>query len=231
MTVAEALRGALVSTGPMGARRAQVLCRARRAVVTALAAIGVMAVMTTCTPLANFFAASLLMVYPAPVKADVAIVLAGGRYRDGSLNGASIERTMTGVRLYYEGIATHLLFSGGPCCGRSAGALMAGLARGLGVPRDAILLEEHSTRTYENAVYSVALVRRGGFRSAILVTSPLHLTRARLAFAAAGLPVQPVRSSDTDLWRVSNSYERIALLEDALHEYVGLAFYRVRGWI
>ena len=65
--------------------------------------------------------------------------------------------------------------------------------------REAVLLEETFTRTHENALYTVALLRRDGLRSAILVTMPLHLARARLAFAAAGLTVYPVRSSETDL--------------------------------
>ncbi|OLD64303.1 MAG: hypothetical protein AUI47_06735 [Acidobacteria bacterium 13_1_40CM_2_68_5] len=209
----------------------RVVGRARRAAVALLALIGALSLTVGSTPLANLLAAPLLTVRSAPAKADVAIILAGGRYLDGSLNEASIERTVAGVRLYYQGFVPRLLFTGGPCCGGSASALMAKLAMELGVPREAILLEEQSTRTHDSAVYSVALLRRRGLRSAILVTSPLHLLRARLAFAAAGLTVHPVRSSETDLALVSSLSERIILFEDAIHEYLGLAFYRLGRWI
>jgi uncharacterized SAM-binding protein YcdF (DUF218 family) len=204
---------------------------ARRVVVPLLAVVGALFVTIAATPLANVLAGPLLRVPSAPVKADVAIVLSGGRYTDGSLTDSAVDRTVAAVRLYHQGFVPRLLFTGGPCCGESASALMATLAEELGVPRGAILLEEESTRTYDSAVYSAALLRRRGLRSAILVTSPLHLLRARLSFAAAGMTVHPLRSSERDLTRVSSSLERIALLQDAVHEYCGLAFYRWRGWI
>ena len=183
------------------------------------------------TPLVNLLASPLLTVHSVPAKADVAIILAGGRYTDGSLNEPAIERTIAGVRLYHQGIVSRLLFTGGPCCGQSASAIMAELAMDLGVPRRVILLEEQSTRTHESAVYTIALLRARGLRSAVLVTSPVHLARAQRVFTAAGLTVHSVRSSEKDLSRVSSSHERIALLEAAVHEYLGLAFYRLRGWI
>jgi len=184
------------------------------------------------TPLANFLAMPLWRPTPAShAKADVAVVLSGGRYYDGSLNQSALERTIAAVRLYHQGQVPRLLFTGGPCCGWSVSALMAMLAMDLGVPKDAILLEEHSTRTRDSAVYSAALLKQNGMDSVILVTSPLHMLRARLAFSAAGVSVHPVFASQRNLLLVSSASERIALLLDVLHEYLGLAFYRARGWI
>ena len=199
--------------------------------VALFAAVGAAFLIVGWTPVANLVAMPLLKVPSNPVKADVAVVLAGGRYQDGSLNEAAIVRTIAGVRLYHQGLVPRLLFSGGPCCGRSASALMGTLAHDLGVPRSAIFLEEQSTRTSENARYSAEFLRRDGWRSAILVTSPLHLPRARLAFVASGVAVAPVRASEKDLTLVSGTHERIALLAEAIHEYLGLAFYRLKGWI
>jgi len=217
--------GAPAGAGSLPLRRILESC------VVFLAAVGAAFLILGWTPFANLLAMPLLRVSSSPVKADVAVILAGGRYTDGSLNEASIERTVAGVRLYHEGLVPRLLFSGGPCCSRSAGALMAALAHDLGVPTSAILLEEQSTRTYDGALCSAELLRRDGLRSAILVTSPLHLPRARLAFAAAGVPVYPVRASEKDFSLVSRADERIALLTDALHEYLALAYYWMRGWI
>jgi uncharacterized SAM-binding protein YcdF (DUF218 family) len=108
---------------------------------------------------------------------------------------------------------------------------MAKLATELGVPKEAIGLEEQSSRTYDNATNAAALLQRDGLRSVILVTSPLHMLRAKLAFAAAGVSVHPVVTSARNPWFSSSPGQRIALLQEALHEYLGLAFYRMRGWI
>jgi uncharacterized SAM-binding protein YcdF (DUF218 family) len=197
-----------------------------------LALTGAVFLIVIYTPVANLLAMPLLIsVPPSPATADIAVVLSGGRYGDGSLNEASLERTIAGVRLYYERRVPRLLFAGGPCCDTSASALMAKLATELGVPRGVILLEEQSIRTYDNALNSAALLRRNGLRSVILITSPLHMLRAKRAFAAVGVTVYPVLASKRDLSLVSSAAERIALLQDAVHEYLGLALYRVRGWI
>ncbi len=183
------------------------------------------------TPFANLVARPLASVPFSAAKADVAVVLSGGLHRDGSLDAPSLERTIAAARLYHQGLAPRVLFTGGPCCGQSASARMARLAAELGVQNGAIFLEEDSTRTYDSAVNSAALLRRNGWRSVILVTSPLHMPRARLAFEAAGVPVYPAPASDGDVTLRSSAAERIALLRDAVHEYLGLVFYRVEGWI
>jgi uncharacterized SAM-binding protein YcdF (DUF218 family) len=203
----------------------------RRYSTALLALTGAMFLVTIYTPFANVLAMPLWRIPPAPMVADIAVVLSGGRYDDGSLNEEALERTVTGVRLYYQGLVPRLLFTGGPCCGESASALMAKFATELGVPRDAVLLEEESTRTHDSATNSVALLHRRGLRSVILVTSALHMPRARLAFAAAGMSVYPVLASNRNLFLLSRANERIGLLQDAMHEYLGLALYRARGWI
>lgn len=205
--------------------------RAAELAVALLAMTGAAFLVIAYTPLANFLAMPLCTVSSRPSKADIAIILSAGRYRDGSLNEDALQRTVAGVRLFHQGLVPRLLFSGGPCCGESASALMARLAADLGVPPEAILLEEQSARTYDSAMHSAALLRRHGFESVILVTSTLHITRARLAFEAAGVSVQPVRASEMNLLLVSSASERISLMQAAVHEYLGLAFYRIRGWI
>ena len=108
---------------------------------------------------------------------------------------------------------------------------MATLATELLVPRSAIILEERSLRTHDSARNSAAFLRSHGLRSAIMVTSPLHLLRAKLAFEATGIAVYPVRASEKDLFLVSSAPERISIFTDAVHEYAGLTLYRLWGWI
>ena len=203
----------------------------RRAVVAVLAVLGASFLLVAHTPLANALALPLCSVRSQPTRAEVILVLSGGSYLDGSLNEAALERTIAAVRLYRQGLAPRILFSGGPCCGQSASWLMADLAKALGVPPSVILLEEQSLRTHESAIRSRAILRANGMRTALLVTSQLHLLRAKLAFEAEGLSAHPVRASEKNLWLVSGAAERLTLLADSLHEYAGLAFYRARGWI
>jgi uncharacterized SAM-binding protein YcdF (DUF218 family) len=204
---------------------------ARRLIVTVLAVVGAAAVVVACTPLANLLFITLDRISSRPAPADAIVVLAGGRYGDGTLNGAALERTVTAVILYRRGLAPRLLFSGGPCCGRSTSSLMGALARDLGVPGEAIRLEEQSRRTHDAAVHVGSVARAEGWRSVILVTSAVHMLRARLAFVAAGVPVVPVKATERADRLVTTADERIALLKASLHEYLGLGLYKVRGWI
>jgi uncharacterized SAM-binding protein YcdF (DUF218 family) len=114
-----------------------------------LAASGAACLLILYTPFANLLAIPLYGVPENPRHADVIVVLAGWRYSDGSLNEAGLTRTITGIRLYRQGRAPYMLFTGGPCCSRSISSAMADLAVELGVPRSAILLEEHSLRTQQ----------------------------------------------------------------------------------
>ena len=69
------------------------------------------------------------------------------------------------------------------------------VAMAVGVPSANILLDEQSLRTRDNAVRSAALLRAEGIGTVLLVTSPLHLLRAKLAFEALGISAYPVRAS------------------------------------
>jgi hypothetical protein len=57
------------------------------------------------------------------------------------------------------------------------------------------------------------------------------MLRARLAFAAVGVSVEPVLASKRNVRLVSSVTERLAVMREVLHEYLGLALYRVRRWI
>jgi uncharacterized SAM-binding protein YcdF (DUF218 family) len=203
----------------------------KRVAVALLCVVGAAFAVVAWTPVVNLLVLPLAGGWPPPPRADIAIVLSGGRFRDGSLNEASEQRTVRAVVLYHRGLAPTLLFTGGPCCGDSTSAIMARLAEDLGVPRAAIILDEQADRTHDSAVNAAALVRARGLKSAILVTSELHLPRSRLAFAAAGVPVFPVRAEERDVWLRKGPADRLSLLSAAIHEYVGLVYYRLRGWL
>lgn len=62
----------------------------------------------------------------------------------------------------------------------------------LGVPAAAVLTEERSRNTRENAEMSARLLRERGIQKVLLVTSALHMRRAVHLFEQQGLVVHPV---------------------------------------
>ena len=68
---------------------------------------------------------------------------------------------------------------------------MAVFMQDLGVPAQAIALEETSRNTRQNADYSAALLKARDIEHILLVTSALHMPRALALFKAQGLEVTP----------------------------------------
>jgi uncharacterized SAM-binding protein YcdF (DUF218 family) len=56
-----------------------------------------------------------------------------------------------------------------------------------GVPKQAILLEENSTTTFENAAFSLPIIRQQKKDSVIVVTDRYHIARAVLTFRIMGM--------------------------------------------
>jgi uncharacterized SAM-binding protein YcdF (DUF218 family) len=121
--------------------------------------------------------------------ADVIVVL-GSRVYPGARPGPALtRRTRHGVALYQQGLAPVFVCSGGLGTDPPSEAEAAcGLAQSLGVPASAVVLEGRAHSTEENALYTAALMRARGWRTALVVTDGFHLYRAGLLFARAGVP-------------------------------------------
>lgn len=153
------------------------------------------------------------------------------------LNDAARARLMEGVRLarIYPG-ARLVLSGGGTQLPRVTQAeLMGAWARHLGVPAERIVVESRSATTRGNAVETAGLARREGWTRLVLVTSAAHMPRSLAAFRAVGLEPVPAPCDFRDLGPLSPGW----LLPDpgalrdtagAIHEIVGRAWYRIRGW-
>lgn len=128
--------------------------------------------------------------------ADVIVAISGGE---------TASRTAEAVRLYKEGLAPKLLFSGAAqdTSGPSNAAAMRLEALRQGVRRQDILIEESSQNTAQNAEASAAVLNREGVKSLILVTSPYHQRRASLEFhRSLGKGVRIINHSAPDhSWR------------------------------
>ena len=136
----------------------------------------------------------------AAVPTAAAIVVLGGGiepeetvHSDPDLDLAA-DRIWYAARLYHAAKAPLMVLTGGGEGQRSGGSEAAAMARVLadfGVPREAMLLEEHSHTTGENAQNTAALLRERGIGRVLLVTSALHMHRALGLFERAGLRTYP----------------------------------------
>ena len=132
-------------------------------------------------------------------QAQALVLLGGGvsppsgRATDINL-GAAADRVWYAARLFHAGKAPLLLLSGGSDPQRHAfseARAMAVFLQDLGVPAPALVLEEDSRNTLENAAFSAKLLNERGIRHVLLVTSALHMPRALALFSAQGLQVEP----------------------------------------
>lgn len=135
-------------------------------------------------------------VLPAPA----AVVLGGGIAPAGHDDlypdmGANADRVWHAARLYHAGKVPLLILAGGSDARFSRMSEAEAMQRFLldmGVPASAMLLEENSRTTRQNAQFASDLLAGRGIGEVILVTSALHMPRAVALFRARGLKVIPV---------------------------------------
>lgn len=107
-------------------------------------------------------------------SADAIVVISGGR---------TTIRAEHGIDLYRQGLATSLVVSGAAQDdGPSNAAAMRTQAIEAGIAKSAILTDEDSQTTYQNAVDTKRLIDDKGYKKIILVTSPYHQRRASMTF-------------------------------------------------
>jgi uncharacterized SAM-binding protein YcdF (DUF218 family) len=129
-----------------------------------------------------------------------AIVVLGGSVMPPGAHDRSVDlrtgadRVWHAARLYKAGKAPLVLLSGGSDSASSAmseAQAMQVFLRDLGVPDGAMMLEQGSRNTRQNAEFSSRLLYARGLHRILLVTSAIHMERARREFTRAGLEVIP----------------------------------------
>ncbi len=179
---------------------------------------------------------------PSDFDADVILMLGGGLYEkspDLSGRGApgpgTMERMVTAARLHHR-LGIPIVVSGGKVfpTGASIVHITKRFLVDLGVPPDAVILEDRSRDTCENALYCKAICERYGFKKPLMVTSGYHVKRALLCFNKVGLTVVPVPCAltigpgKTYSWQhylpAANALQTVAA---AGHEWIGLVFTRL----
>jgi uncharacterized SAM-binding protein YcdF (DUF218 family) len=171
--------------------------------------------------------------------AQAIVVLGGGVHKgDGdkvpdTLGPWSLERVVFAARAYRQ-LHLKVAITGGKLGGahtREASLMKVALEGDFNVP--VAWAEQESRSTWENAVYTAKLLKPENIRTIVLVTHTLHMRRAIWSFERAGFHVLP--------WPAPRTYDQSSRIDDylpstgalessfhALHEAIGLAYYRLR---
>ena len=119
---------------------------------------------------------------------DAIVVLGAPLSRDGRTSAVLDERIAAAAELYRAGGGARVVASGGHTgAPRAEAHAIAERLRAAGVPDHALVVEDRSRTTAENAREVAACLAPLGASRVWLVTQPFHGRRAALLFARAGL--------------------------------------------
>jgi uncharacterized SAM-binding protein YcdF (DUF218 family) len=176
----------------------------------------------------------------ALLQTQAIVVLGGGRYRDApeygggdTVGDGTLMRLRYAARLQRE-TGLPILVSGGKPDGgdlSEAATMRDVLAGDFAVP--VRWVEGASDDTRQNARLSAEQLKRDGVSRVLLVTHAWHMPRAMRSFAAAGVAVTPAptflhREPLTPLDFLPQP-EGMLSTRHAMHEWIGLAWYALRG--
>jgi uncharacterized SAM-binding protein YcdF (DUF218 family) len=213
--------------------------RGRAVVAAALIVITVVSVV----PVGGLALARLEATFPplsAPPRVDGVLVIGGAldalifdAHPASGFNPA-VGRLFEAARLAKAFPQARVLDIGGPTPpdGRPEADAAADVLTALGVPRERIEIERASRNTYENAIDAAAIAKPKPGEIWVLVTSAFHMPRAVGCFRAAGFQVVADPVDYRWLGEASLGFDPVGGLEAldlAVHEYVGLASYRLMG--
>jgi uncharacterized SAM-binding protein YcdF (DUF218 family) len=183
--------------------------------------------------------------YPAAQMplADAIVILGGGLgapvapWRPDINLSRTADRVFYGAALYRNGRAPAIVVTGGrqPWSeGRQTEAeTMRDLLVQLGVPPEAVVLEDRSRTTRENAAFTQPVLEALGMRRILLVTSAQHMPRSMMLFRgvaevviAAPTDVEAVPRPLT-LWSILPNSDALDLSSRAIKEYLGMLHHAV----
>ncbi len=175
-----------------------------------------------------------------------AIVVLGGSTANGRQNwfepydsATASARVDTAAVLYKARRAPLIILSGAALEGNTSEAqMMANALREEGIPDSAMVLENRSFTTHENALYTAQKLKERHIGQVLLVTSALHMPRAMAVFKKQGIsavaspsPPQIVVPDDSRFSFWQPNMRALSASRSIVKEYVGLLVYWVRGWI
>jgi uncharacterized SAM-binding protein YcdF (DUF218 family) len=178
-----------------------------------LAAIGLIMVLSTVTPIDRWWAHA----YSGPIeqpKGDILIVLSAARDDGGVVSYSTYWRTRYALLAWQSGGFQKIVVTGG------GGPGMANFLIAEGVPQQAILAEWQSQSTRENGMPG----------RKVLLTSDFHMYRSIRVFRKLGVDVVPMPVPDV-LKAAQRWDARFPAFETMVVETTKIVYYKLRGWI
>jgi uncharacterized SAM-binding protein YcdF (DUF218 family) len=206
-----------------------------------------------CMPLsAQLALGTLEWGYPpmaANPETDSPLVILGGYVHPpsrsvpaGVLGTDSLFRCVRGQELYHQADESRLIVvCGGKLDPDDAGPTLAQAMHDTlvryGVASRDIVMEDRSQNTHENARNVSELLRQRGIERIVLITDATHLRRSEACFQAQGIAVVPLgvnyRTLDYE-WSLDSLLPSTYAARDlraAAHEWLGLAWYGMKGYL
>lgn len=179
-----------------------------------------------------------------PPEVDGIIVLGGAQDTQvGAARGvlaldAAAERLIVGYGLALDYPQSRLVFSGGS--GSLSGPrnieriITEYFVDTVDLEDSQVIYEDRSRNTYENALYTKAMVNPQADEVWVLVTSAWHMPRSVGIFRKVGFPVLPwpadfLTRGDAEFRSTIEASQRLLELDIAVREYIGLVAYRLLG--
>jgi uncharacterized SAM-binding protein YcdF (DUF218 family) len=175
---------------------------------------------------------------PVDQKVDYIFVLGSGHDDSAFLplssmpSQSAMKRLVHGVMLYNRHKGAKLIVSGYGGLSKISHAEVASMfVEKLGVNKEDLILFQNPKDTFEEAKLFRQLYANSEF---ILVTSALHSVRSHAIFRKLSLepvlsPTDFLTSDRAKIYRFSA--KNIKTVEAATHEYLGLLWYKIRGYI
>ncbi|WP_026349984.1 YdcF family protein [Bordetella sp. FB-8] len=185
-------------------------------------------------------------ILPTEAPKAQAIVVLGGNTGHGRSNwfmpldkDTAMTRLDMAIDLYEAGRAPKIVLSGGALAGDVSDAKsMAYRVRQNGIPENALILENSSRTTHENALLTEDKLELHDIHNVLLVTSALHMPRAMAAFAKQGVnatavptPSQISLPADGSVSPWLPNARAFEASRSIIKEYAGLLVYWWRGWV
>ncbi len=179
-------------------------------------------------------------------QADAIVILGGAiappmppKYPYPNLNNRA-DRIWQGARLYHAGKAPMVVLSGGfdpEISAFSEADAMASFLKDLGVPSAALRLEGQSITTAQNAQYVSQILQpnieknMGGIKHILLVTSAIHMHRAKALFEDQNFIVEPIAIDHEAVFKPTGikawipEADALAASSKAIKEWLGRLVY------
>ncbi len=184
-------------------------------------------------PIGGFLAEPLYLEH-SKENADAIFVMASGATEAGDPGLSCYQRVLHGIELFKAGRAPRLVVSTGfnPRNNQAESRWVASITSLCSIPPEHldILVNPRITTSKTEADFALEHFNQHKIRRILLVTSGSHVFRSKKVFEKIGIEVLPAPCHSVKSLYHSMGHELVSF-NSALHEWIGLVYYRLRNFI